>query len=339
MPDVSGQLSAIGVIATDITERKRIQEQLRLYQEIFTHSIDGVAVIDLHGRYLQQNSVHQQILGYSIDELSGKTPAIHLGEEAFARVGQALCATGTYRGEVESRTKHGATLTLDLTAFTVKDALGQPVCYVGIKRDVTERNRAQEALRESEARWQQFAESVGAAFWIADVTSDERQVVYVNAAFTFIWGIEREEIYQDWSLWLDSIHPDDRRRVKVSHDRFIGGGMTAVFHCEYRIVGRDGHIRWISDRRVRMTGRENRIAGIAEDITHHKQQLALMAQTEAIGKIGGWQFDFLTDRLWWSDETYGLHETTPDAFTPTVETALNFYTPDSRPIMAEAWRK
>ena len=339
VPDVSGQLSAIGVIATDITERKRIQEQLRLYQEIFTHSIDGVAVIDLHGRYLQQNSVHQQILGYSIDELSGKTPAIHLGEEAFARVGQALCATGTYRGEVESRTKHGATLTLDLTAFTVKDALGQPVCYVGIKRDVTERNRAQEALRESEARWQQFAESVGAAFWIADVTSDERQVVYVNAAFTFIWGIEREEIYQDWSLWLDSIHPDDRRRVKVSHDRFIGGGMTAVFHCEYRIVGRDGHIRWISDRRVRMTGRENRIAGIAEDITHHKQQLALMAQTEAIGKIGGWQFDFLTDRLWWSDETYGLHETTPDAFTPTVETALNFYTPDSRPIMAEAWRK
>lgn len=337
--DADGRLSAIGVIATDITERKRILDELRLYREIFTHSIDGIAVIDPHGRYLRQNDAHEQILGYSVQELAGNTPAIHLGEEQFVRIGQALASVGSYRGEVECRTKQGIALTLDLTAFAVKDVSGQPVCYVGIKRDVTERNRAQAALRESEGRWQQFAESVSSAFWIADVTPDERQVVYVNSAFTFIWGIEREEIYRNWSLWLESIHPDDQVRVKASHDRFISGGATAVFHCEYRIVGRDGHIRWISDRRVRMYGWEHRIAGIAEDITHHKQQLALMAQTEAIGKIGGWQVDFLTDRLWWSDETYRLHETTSELYSPTVETALNFYMPESRSIIAEALQK
>ena len=337
--DASGELYAIGSIATDITERKRILEELTLYREIFTHSIDGIAISDPLGRYLQQNRAHEQILGYSTQDLTGNTPAIHLGEEQFAHIREALGTVGSYRGESESRTKHGATLTLDLTAFAVKNATGDPVCYVGIERDVTERNRAQEALWESEARWQQFAESVGSAFWIADVTSDDRKVLYVNSAFTFIWGIEREEIYQDWSLWLDSIHPDDRLRVKASHDRFVGGGMTALFHCEYRIVGRDGHIRWISDRRVRMTGREHRIAGIAEDITHYKQQVALMAQTEAIGNIGGWQIDFLTDRLWWSDETYRLHETTPELYGPTLETSLEFYTPDSRPLLIEALRK
>ncbi len=333
-----GTFPALGMIASDITERKRTQEEIKLFKEVFTHSIDGIAILDTHGRYLQQNGAHEQLLGYSTHDLIGNTPAIHLGEEQFARIGQMLATVGSYRGEVESRTKHGAELTLDLTAFTVKDALGQPVCYVGIQRDVTERNRAQEALRESEARWQQFAESVGSAFWIADVTSDERKVLYVNSAFTFIWGIEREEIYQNWFLWLESIHPDDHAWVKVSHDRFVAGGASAVFHCEYRIVGRDGHIRWISDRRVRMPGWERRIAGIAEDITHLKQQLALMTQTESIAKIGGWQFDFLTDRLWWSDETYGLHETMPEVFSPTVETALKFFTPECRPIMAEAWR-
>ena len=337
--DASGQLSAIGSIATDITERKRTQEQLRLYQEIFTHSIDGIAVLDLQGRYLQQNGTHEEIHGYSTEELSGRTPAIHLGEETFARVGRILATTGSYRGEVESRTKSGAVLIVDLTAFTVRDAKGHPICYVGITRDITERNRAQAALWESEARWQQFAESVNSAFWIEDITLDEQKVLYVNAAFTVIWGIEREEIYRNWSLWLDSIHPDDRVGVKANHDRFVDGEATAVFHCEYRIVGRDGYIRWISDRRVRMAGWTNRIAGIAEDITHDRQRLALMAQTETIGKIGGWELDFVTNRLWWSDETYRLHDTTPELYSPTVETALNFYTPESRPVIAEALGK
>ncbi|HMS84624.1 MAG TPA: PAS domain S-box protein [Nitrospira sp.] len=351
-----GKPAILGIFS-DITERKRAEEalaklnatleqqvsdrteELRLYKKIFTHSIDGIAIIDPQGRYLQQNGAHERILGYSMEDLAGNTPAIHLGEERFAHIGHVLATDGSYRGEMVSQTKSGVGLTLDLTAFAVKDADGQPVCYVDIKRDVTERNRAQEALRESEARWQQFAESVGSAFWIADVAPDERRVLYVNSAFTFIWGIEREEIYRNWSLWLESIHPDDHLRVKASHDRFLSGGATALFHCEYRIVGRDGHIRWISDRRARMAGWEHRIAGIAEDITHHKQQLALMTQTESIGKIGGWQLDLLTDRLWWSDEIYRLHETTPELYSPTVETALNFYAPESRPIIAGALEK
>ncbi|NJN36919.1 MAG: PAS domain-containing protein, partial [Nitrospiraceae bacterium] len=152
-------------------------------------------------------------------------------------------------------------------------------------------------------------------------------------------GIERERnSVETGALWFDSIHPEDRERVKGHHDRFLAGGATTVFHCEYRIVGRDGYIRWIADRRVRMAGWEHRIAGIAEDITHHKQQLVLLAQTEAIGKIGGWELDFVTNRLRWSDETYQLHDTTPELYCPTVESAMDFYTPESRPVIAEAFR-
>ena len=337
--DTSGHLSALGIIATDITERKRTQEQLRLYQEIFTHSIDGIAVIDPQGWYVMQNRAHERILGYTTDELKGKTPAVHLGEESFAHIAGALAATGSYRGELESRTSGGAAVALDLTAFAVKDAGGRPVCYVSIMRDVTERNRAQAALRESEARFQQFAESVGSAFWIADLVPNDETVVYANSAFTRIWGIPREEWYESVSLWFDSIHPDDRTRVEVSRTRFISGGLKAEFDCEYRIVDRDGRIRWISDRRVKMAGWGHRVAGIAEDITDHRQQLALMAQTEAFGKIGGWEIDFLTNHLWWSDETYRLHDTTPELYSPTVDTAVNFYTPESRPVITEALQK
>ncbi|MBK8277372.1 MAG: PAS domain S-box protein [Nitrospira sp.] len=356
-----GKPAILGIFS-DITERKQAEDALanlngtlerqvsdrtealrrseERFRQFFDHAPNVKALKDHNGRYLYTNRRFDEVFELAPGAALGRTDEELFSQEQAAQFranDRKVLASG--RGqefEEVAQQRDGLRVSI-VVKFPVADAAGHLSAIGVIATDVTERNRTQEALRVSEDRWQQFAESVRSAFWIADVGQDERQVLYVNSAFTFIWGIEREEIYQNWSLWIESIHPDDRVRVKTSHDRFVSGGMTAVFHCEYRIVGRDGHIRWISDRRVRMAGRENRIAGIAEDITHHKQQLALMAQTEAIGKIGGWQFDFLTDRLWWSDETYHLHETTPEIFNPTVEASLNFYTPESRPIMAEAW--
>ena len=359
----NGKPAILGMFS-DITERKQAEEALanlnatlerqvndrtkalrrseERFRQFFDHAPNVTALKDHNGRYLYTNRRFNEVFRLAPGTALGRTDdELFSPEQAAQFQSHDQQVWTSCRGqEFEEITQQDdGPHTSIVVKFPVTDSAGQLSAIGIIATDVTERNRTQEALRESEARWQQFAESVSSAFWIADVAPEERQVLYVNSAFTFIWGIEREELYQDWSLWLDSIHPDDRLRVKVSHDRFIGGGASAVFHCEYRIVGRDGHIRWISDRRVRMAGWEHRIAGIAEDITHHKQQLALMAQTESIGKIGGWQFDFLTDRLWWSDETYRLHETTSELFSPTVETALNFYTRESRPIMAEAWLK
>ena len=359
----NGKPAILGMFS-DITERKQAEEALanlnatlerqvndrtkalrrseERFRQFFDHAPNVTALKDHNGRYLYTNRRFNEVFRLAPGTALGRTDdELFSPEQAAQFQSHDQQVWTSCRGqEFEEITQQDdGPHTSIVVKFPVTDSAGQLSAIGIIATDVTERNRTQEALRESEARWQQFAESVSSAFLIADVAPEERQVLYVNSAFTFIWGIEREELYQDWSLWLDSIHPDDRLRVKVSHDRFIGGGASAVFHCEYRIVGRDGHIRWISDRRVRMAGWEHRIAGIAEDITHHKQQLALMAQTESIGKIGGWQFDFLTDRLWWSDETYRLHETTSELFSPTVETALNFYTRESRPIMAEAWLK
>ncbi|TKB92268.1 MAG: PAS domain S-box protein [Nitrospira sp.] len=359
----NGKPAIIGLFS-DITERKRSEQALtdlnatleqqvsdrtealrrseERFRQFFENAPNVTCLKDHHGRYLYTNPRFDEVFGFATGMALGKTDEELFSPEQAAQFrshDQQVLTSGRGQEFEEITQQEDGPHTSLVVKFPVADAAGHLSALGVIATDVTERNRTQEALRESEARWQQFAEAVGSAFWIADVTPDERKVLFVNAAFTFIWGIEREEIYQNWSLWLDSIHPDDHARVKASHDQFVGGGATAVFHCEYRIVGRDGYVRWISDRRVRMAGREHRIAGIAEDITHHKQQLALMAQTEAIGRIGGWELDFVTNCLWWSDETYRLHETTPELYSPAVDTALNFYTPESRPLIAEALGK
>ena len=127
-----------------------------LYQQIFTHSNLPVAIIDKEGHYLAQNSAHSDLLGYADGELQGTTPAIHMGAETFALVARELIERGEYRGEITCHTKSGDARQIELSAFSVRNAFGEPVCYVGIKRDITERKQAHDALRRSEAELAQL---------------------------------------------------------------------------------------------------------------------------------------------------------------------------------------
>jgi len=148
IPD-QGRLVRVSAIR-DINERKRNEEKLSLYREIIANSNDAIAIINPQGYYLEQNAAHSLLIGYSDQELCGQTPAIHLGEQVFSLIAQTLFESGSYRGEAISRMKSGALLNLEISAFAVWDEVGKPVCYVGIKRDVTERQRAIYALTESD---------------------------------------------------------------------------------------------------------------------------------------------------------------------------------------------
>ncbi len=153
-------------------ERDLTNERLALYEAIFANSIDGIAIIDAQGNYIRQNHAHRSLLGYEDEELRGKTPAIHLGDEAFALIAQELAATGAYRGELESRPKAGQPMTIELSAFAVRDEAGEPVCFVGIKRDVTERKQVEHQLRERINQLQtiyQLTDAVSRAEEIEDI--------------------------------------------------------------------------------------------------------------------------------------------------------------------------
>jgi PAS domain S-box-containing protein len=136
------------------SSRSRVQDKLPrdLYQAIFTHSSEPIAIIDTAGFYLEQNSAHAQLLGYTDAELENQTPAIHLGQEVFSEIVEQLALNGEYRGEVVCKTKAGEIRHVELSAFTMRNGSAEPVCFVGIKRDITERKKSQEALQRSETQ-------------------------------------------------------------------------------------------------------------------------------------------------------------------------------------------
>jgi PAS domain S-box-containing protein len=161
-----------------------------LYREIFTRSNDGIAIISPEGYYIEQNAAHRHLLGYSDEELQGKTPAIHMGAEVFGKVARELAQKGEYRGELISRTKGGEIRHIELSAFTMRNGSGDPLCHVGIKRDITERKRAEKALQHSEAELADFFEN--AAIGLHCMASDGT-VVRVNQAELDLLGYTREE--------------------------------------------------------------------------------------------------------------------------------------------------
>jgi PAS domain S-box-containing protein len=134
------------MLADGAAGERRIGEILALYRSVFLNSTDPISIIDRNGRYVEQNHAHELLLGFSPDELRGQTPAIHLGEEVYASIVGELMQRGIVRREVASRARDGRPLVLDLSAFAVRDRLGRPVCYVGIKHDITEQRRAASAL-------------------------------------------------------------------------------------------------------------------------------------------------------------------------------------------------
>ena len=128
---------------------------------------------------------------------------------------------------------------------------------------------AQHALSESEDRFRQLAENIRDAFFLRDAA--DQRLLYVSPAYEEVWGESCASLYDDPSAWRRAIHPADKARIPASHVARVHAGQLDV---EYRIVRRDGSLRWINERMYPIRdegGALQRIAGVASDITVRKK--------------------------------------------------------------------
>jgi PAS domain S-box-containing protein len=255
-------------------DQRRTMERLALYREIFDKSNDGIAVIDTQGRYVEQNPSHATLIGYSDAELAGETPAIHLGNETFFVIAAELAKNGSFRGDVTSETRDGRTLTLDLSAFSVADSRGDVLYHVGIKRDISDRKRMEEAALHLSA----IVESSDDA--IASKTL-EGIVVSWNPGAERIFGYTASEII---GRSIRTIIPQDRQQEEDEVLRRISQG-ERVDHYETIRRRKDGTEVPISLTVSPVRDANNRIIGaskIARDITDQKAAEEALRRSIAI---------------------------------------------------------
>jgi PAS domain S-box-containing protein len=152
---------------------------------------------------------------------------------------------------------------------------GRPVEFLGIAIDITARKRAEQAIRETEERFRQFAEYSSNVLWILNLQT--RHLDYLNPAFETVWGQTRN---LEAGHWAETIHADDRDSAAAALEAASRG---EVISQEYRIIRPGGSVRWIRDTMFPIRdqqGRMQRVGGIAQDVTTHTGSLVYLIESD-----------------------------------------------------------
>jgi len=135
-------------------------------------------------------------------------------------------------------------------------------------------------LKQRDEQFRQFADNINEVFWMSTPYGNE--ITYVSPAYEKIWGRSCQSLYDQPKTYFESIHEEDRERVRAH----LGSMLYGSFDEEYRIIRPDGDIRWIRAQAFPVLdqfGKLSRIVGIADDITKRKQvELELVEERNRI---------------------------------------------------------
>ncbi len=306
------------MIIRDVTERKRAEEALRnaeaRYRLLFEHSPDGILIIDpATARPLEFNEAAHRQLGYSRSEFAAlsifdleveETP-----EETRARIAQVI-REGRADFETRQRTRQGEIRNVHVTAQTIP-ILGQSV-YHCIWRDITERKKAEEALRKSE---ELSAKLIATMPDIMVRTNLEGEILFINDVGLGVSGYRREELIGRNIFSL--VAPEDQEKAARNTVLMFEKGLGPQ---EYHLIMKDGRTRLFEvngDVLRDEAGNPYGMVRVCRDITERKrtgEELRIhkdrLSRAEIISRSGNWEFDLGTKRVFASDgarKIYGLH--------------------------------
>jgi PAS domain S-box-containing protein len=237
------------VLAALVEERKQADKNLRESEEkfrsVFRDAGVGMAIVSPEGRFLAVNETFSKFLGYSEEELLGGTVQSVTHPEDWPmfskRLSQALADGASFQG-VEKRCLHknGHVLCGECSASLIRGPDGQAQYFIAEVLDITERKRAEEALRESEKRFRLVADTVPALTWMSG--TDKFCTFFNKGWLEFTGRSMQQELGEGW---VSGVHPEDLERcLRLYRDGFDA---RVDFEMEYRLLRFDGNYRWLVD--------------------------------------------------------------------------------------------
>jgi diguanylate cyclase (GGDEF)-like protein/PAS domain S-box-containing protein len=186
--------------------------------------------------------------------------------------------------------------------------------------------------------------ATGAGTWDWQVQTGE---LTFNNRWAEIIGYSVAELQpMTFDAWADRLHPADLVNAQALLEKHWAGELD-LYEVEIRIQHKRGHYVWVlaSSKVVEWqeNGKPKRMLGTHLDITERKGREReriianqLLQESQEIAKVGGWELNLETGLLYWTSETYRIHEADPETFDPTVDACIGYFLPDSREKISKA---
>lgn len=324
-------------LALEAQERKFSENR---YRELFEGSVDGIVITEIDGRYIDCNASFYKMLGYSLEELQqlrfqDLTPI--KWHEAEAEIVRQQLQGEPSIFEKEYFRKDGSLLPIELTAFCRKNE-DEPTQLWAIVRDISAQKQAKATLIESEQKYRHLVEASQDMIWSLDANGC---FSFVNAAVKQIYGYEPEEmIGRPFSDFLPPYRIEQDLEIL---GRLING--ESIFQYESIHLAKDGKPIQLMFTAIAIFDLERKllkVTGTASNITERKRaeaerdQLivslqkskATLAAAQKVAHIGSWEFDLLTKKITWSEETFRIYNFDPTQAEPSYTELLKQIYPD-----------
>ena len=255
------------------------------------NSPDSIFITDQEGNFLFVNESASDMLGYTRDEFGGMNVSDISSPddlETNLMYFKKLIESGELFMELNLLRKDGSIIPTELNAFVLPDARVYGSC-----RDLTERRKAEDAIRKSENKYHMLVQNNPAVLWKAD---DRGHTKFISDNILNVYGYSPEEIYlKGDDIWFGRIHPDDLKKVQTAYKALFDKGEK--FDVKYRIKRRDGKWIWAQDR-ANETIREGGVKyayGVFHDITEQiKSETKLRESQERYRMITEYSNDLIT---------------------------------------------
>jgi len=343
----SGRVTHLSGSIQDITKRRNsemaLHESEELYRRIVQTAEEGIWTIDARSLTDYVNPKMAKMMGYKAEEMIGRPISDFLDDE-----GKSLLATHiknrkkgiSAQFEFKYMRKDGTPLWAFVSTNPITNNKGVYVGAMALLTDTSARRAAEAAMQESNAQFRAIFEQ--AAVGVALIDSNTCRFLNVNQRACDIARLTRRQMMA--TTFMHIAHPDDAQANQEQMEK-LKAGKIQTFTMEKRHLHADGSITWI-DLTVSPMWKKgappSRHIAIMQDITERKlveQSLArttqMLERTGQMAKIGGWELDIASKKLFWSLETCRLFEIESKT-APSLKQAIQFYATKERPVIRAA---